>query len=139
MLLSDEALVLAAPEGHRFARARRLRLKDLEGEPLLSFPRSLSPGLYDLILAAFQRIGTAPAIVQEATQLQTLIAFVCAGLGVAIVPESMAQLARPGVRYLPFSGRMPRIQTVIVLNRENQSMAVEKLVAFAGHTLPKSG
>lgn len=39
--------------------------------------------------------------------MQTLV---CAGLGVAVVPESMETLTRPGVEYRFLSKTMPAIQ-----------------------------
>jgi DNA-binding transcriptional LysR family regulator len=38
-------------------------------------------------------------IAQEATQMQTIVNLVSAGLGIALVPRSVTQLQRPGVVY----------------------------------------
>jgi DNA-binding transcriptional LysR family regulator len=49
-----------------------------------------SPGLYDLILALCARHGFHPRIVQEASELTTALALVRSGMGLAIIPESIA-------------------------------------------------
>jgi DNA-binding transcriptional LysR family regulator len=129
----EETVILALPETHPLTRKTRVALTSLRGESFLSFPRQVSPGLYDLILTAFAQAGFAPNIAQEATQMQTLIALVCAGLGVAVVPESMEKLTRPGVEYRFFSKTMPAIQTVAVWREEALSPAAARLLDFIRH------
>jgi DNA-binding transcriptional LysR family regulator len=43
--------------------------------------------------------GFAPRIVQEASELSTVVSLVRAGLGVALVPRSTALIRLPGVRF----------------------------------------
>src|SRR5258706_8461649 len=133
LCVHEEGMVLAIPSSHRLAKERRVRWRTLSEEPFLSFPRSVSPGLYDLILSTCQRARIAPRIEQEATQLQTIVALVCAGLGVAIVPESMAALKRAGVTYRPFFDRTPNIQTLAVWRREEVYPGLQHLIDALGH------
>lgn len=127
----DETLVLAIPEAHPFAARKKIRLRDLHNEALLTFPRALSPGLYDLIHSAISDRAPSPKTAQEATQLQTVIALVCAGLGVAIVPESMAKLKRKGVEYRSFKDPMPNVQTLLVWRKETAYPATKRLITLA--------
>ena len=96
-----DPLVAALPRGHALAKRRSLSLPMLAPEPFLFFPRSAAPALYDRIIAACREAGFSPAVVQEAAQMQTIIALVAAGMGVALVPGSIAQLRRPGAVYRP--------------------------------------
>jgi len=48
--------------------------------------------------------GVTPEIGQEAIQMQTIIGLVSAGMGMALVPASVANLQRPGVYYQTLSG-----------------------------------
>jgi DNA-binding transcriptional LysR family regulator len=129
----EEGMVLAIPVTHPLAKERRIPLRLLRQEAFLSFPRSVSPGLYDLILSACQRAKISPRIEQEATQLQTIVALVCAGVGVAIVPESMAALNRTGVAYRPFLDRMPTIHTLAVWRKEEVYPGLQRLVDSLRH------
>ena len=97
--LGVEPLVLALPDAAPWAQARRLRPADLLAQPLVIFPRSATPSLYDAVLAFYHRHGAAPVIAQQATQMQTIVNLVSAGLGIALVPRSVTQLQRPGVVY----------------------------------------
>ena len=99
--LGIEPLVLALPDSAPWARARRLRPAEVLAQPLVIFPRSATPSLYDAVLAFYHRHGVTPLIAQEATQMQTIVNLVSAGLGLALVPEAVTQLQRPGVVYRP--------------------------------------
>ena len=99
--LGVEPLVLALPAAALWANARRLRPADVLAQPLVIFPRSATPSLYDAVLAFYHRHGATPVIAQQATQMQTIVNLVSAGLGIALVPQAVTQLQRPGVVYRP--------------------------------------
>jgi DNA-binding transcriptional LysR family regulator len=115
--LGVEPLVLALPEGAAWATARRLRPADVLEQPLVIFPRSATPSLYDAVLAFYQRHGVTPVIAQQATQMQTIVNLVSAGLGLALVPQAVTQLQRPGVVYRPLPAALaadaPRAETTM--------------------------
>lgn len=96
---TQEALIVALPEGHRLASQRSLSLAELAGEPFVLFPRRLGPGLYDHILHLCQQAGFSPHITQEAIQMQTTVGLVAAGFGIGLVPASLQQLRLDGVVY----------------------------------------
>ena len=58
--------------------------------------------------------GLAPRIGQEAIQMQTIVSLVSAGMGVALVPQSLRNLRRTGVVYRPLSESVPAIETGLV-------------------------
>src|SRR5580765_1848361 len=95
--LGVEPLVLALPESLPWAGAARLRLRDILAQPLVIFPRTITPSLFDAVLAFYHRHGATPSIAQEAIQMQTIVNLVSAGIGIAWVPRSVMQLQRPGV------------------------------------------
>ena len=77
-------------------------------------PRAIGPGLYDLVISRCRTAGFAPRITQSARQMQTVIGLVSAGMGVALVPSSVQNLQRAGVRYLPLRGRAAKIELGIL-------------------------
>jgi DNA-binding transcriptional LysR family regulator len=88
----SEPFHLAVATDHRLARRRRVHMRELTGQPLIMFPRATSPLFHLRITAAFERAGVTPMIVQEATQIHTVMGLVAAGLGIAIVPRSAHRL-----------------------------------------------
>jgi DNA-binding transcriptional LysR family regulator len=131
--LGVEPLVLALPESLPWARAdSRLRLREVLAQPLVVFPRASAPSLYDALLAFYHRHGAAPAIAQEAIQMQTIVNLVSAGIGIAWVPGSVMQLQRPGVVYRRLAASLgaPRAETSLVWPRAGAEPAVMRFVDF---------
>lgn len=89
-------------------------LADLADAPLVVFPRRLAPGFYDIIMDCYGAAGLTPRIGQEAIQMQTIVSLVSAGMGVALVPQSLRNLRRTGVVYRPLREAVPAIETGLV-------------------------
>ncbi len=138
--LARERLVLAVPEGWRPAsregRARfqagTIALTDAAQAPLILFPRRSAPAFYDIITGCYVAHGLMPRIGQEAIQMQTIVSLVSAGMGVALVPESLRHLRRTGVRYLDLSDDMaPQVETGLVWRRQAMTPALQSFVEIA--------
>ncbi|WP_321814338.1 MULTISPECIES: LysR family transcriptional regulator [unclassified Paraburkholderia] len=89
-------------------------LRELAEAPLVVFPRHLAPGFYDTIMDCYGAAGLAPRVGQEAIQMQTIVSLVSAGMGVALVPQSLRHLRRTGVVYRPLAETVPTIETGLV-------------------------
>ena len=97
--LRREPLIAAIPSDHPLQHRRRVSLADLEGSAFVTLPRQRVPRAWDRLLLMAQAAQVRPSYVQEANQFVTLLALVAAGLGVAIVPESVRTLRHEGVHY----------------------------------------
>jgi DNA-binding transcriptional LysR family regulator len=133
--VQDEAMWLALPEDAIAAQRPRVRVADLQGLPLLTFPRAVTPTLHDAIFATQRALGWTPDVAQEAIQMQTLVNLVSAGMGAAWVPESVTRLQRPGVVYRPVVNCKLRAQTSLVWSAP-PSPVVQRFVA---HVRSRSG
>ncbi|WGS41143.1 LysR substrate-binding domain-containing protein [Burkholderia sp. JSH-S8] len=91
-----------------------VRLADVAALPLVIFPRRLAPGFYDIITGCYGAAGATPRIGQEAIQMQTIVSLVSAGMGVALVPQSLRNLRRTGVVYRPLADGAPVVETGLV-------------------------
>ncbi|MGO4127053.1 LysR family transcriptional regulator [Inquilinus sp. YAF38] len=99
--LLDEPMVAVVPAGHALAAGLdQIPLAALAEQPFVLYRRPSGPGLYDSIIAACRAAGFSPRIVQEAPRLVSTLSLVEAGLGVSIVPASMARLDAGGVATL---------------------------------------
>jgi len=56
------------------------------------------------VLARCRAAGFEPRVRHEVAETSTLVTFVAAGLGIAIVPAPVAELKVPGVAYRALSG-----------------------------------
>lgn len=89
---------VALAPGHRLARAKRVTLADLAGEPLLAYARRDYPEYHDWLDALFAPTGARPRVVEEHDSATSLIAAVEAGRGLALVLSAFACLAGPRLK-----------------------------------------
>ena len=101
-----ENVCVALNEHHPLAKQEAIELTDIANEPMLTlaldksaFPRYL---IQCCVKAGFQ-----PTIFQEASEPQTLLAMVGAGLGVALLPETTSRIGWPGVVFVPIRSNPP--------------------------------
>jgi len=104
-VIVEEAMLAALPAKHPLARRRRASLSQLAAEPLLLYPAKPRPSYADQVLEMFTARGLQPTVALEANEMQTAIGLVVAGIGYALVPESVRGLHREGLVYLPLSDR----------------------------------
>jgi len=104
--LFRERLVAATPRGLPYQDKEGLR--NLRDRPFILHPRSASETFHDHVLAVCRLAGFTPRIVQEASELFTILNLVRASLGVSLVPSSAVRMRVPGVRYHEL--RMPEAE-----------------------------
>jgi len=132
LALGVEPLVFALP-----AALARAKPATWLAEPLVIFPRTIEPSLFDAVLAWYHRQGVSPRIAQEAIQMQTIVNLVSAGLGVALVPQSVTRLRRPGVAYRPLTrGTAAACETSLVWRPDAGPVAL-RFVDFVRATLAR--
>jgi len=132
LVVQRERFVAALPAGHRLGRTRSpLALSALGGEPFVTVPREIAPGLYDIVAALAKQAGISLNVAQEAIQMQTVVSLVSSGLGVAVVPASVANLGRRGVVYRALADRHPRLDVWLAWRRGSLSAASQEFVAHA--------
>jgi DNA-binding transcriptional LysR family regulator len=100
LVIREESLCLAVPVDHRLARAKKLRLRQTVGEPLILYPNSPRPSFADQVLSFFADAAITPTVGMEVRELQTALSLVASGAGVSIVPVSVRRLGRSDVRYI---------------------------------------
>jgi DNA-binding transcriptional LysR family regulator len=132
LVVQSEKFVAALPSRHAAARrGGRIAMRDLAGEPFVMVPREIAPGLYDIVAGLAARAGFAPRIAQEAIQMQTVVSLVSSGLGVAIVPASIANLGRKGVVYREITDPHPRLDLWLAWRRGEAGATARDFLAQA--------
>jgi DNA-binding transcriptional LysR family regulator len=104
-VLRADRLIVAMPEGHRLAERQRVRLRDLAGEDFVIHAGGGRSVMHDTVLARCREAGFEPRVRHEVAETSTLVTFVAAGLGIAVVPEPTAELMVPGVAYRALTGQ----------------------------------
>jgi DNA-binding transcriptional LysR family regulator len=99
-VVSSEPLVaLLAPE-HRLGGRRRLRVPLLEGETIVTFPEGAT--IRARLEEAAARAGFTPRVAFETNEVSRMRALAAAGLAVAILPRSDAELPGAPISAVPF-------------------------------------
>ncbi len=99
-----DRLIVALPEDHRLARRKRLKIADLREEDLIVHASGGRSVMHGIVTELCRSAGFEPRIRHEVAETSTLVTFVAAGLGVAVVPEPVAELGVPGTTYRPLAG-----------------------------------
>lgn len=100
LVLWEERLIIALPKEHRLADCAALSLEQIIAERLILYPGRPRPSYADHVLDIFRRQGEVPEHIQEVNELQTALGLVAAGIGLAIVPESVEGLFSKDVKYV---------------------------------------
>lgn len=129
--LRQDRLIVALPDGHRLAGRRRVRVEDLRGEDLVVHAARRSV-MYGTVQALCREAGFEPRVRHEVAETSTLVTFVAAGLGIAVVPEPVARLGVAGTTYLPLAARGARIDLATAVRADDDSPALERILAVLG-------
>ena len=95
-LLWRDPVVAALPLGHRLAGRKRIALAQLQAEAFVMLrPESsvYAQKVFDACVAA----GFVPRVVQQVIEAPAMVNLVAAGLGVALVPASLARMHKDAV------------------------------------------
>lgn len=126
-VVRQEPLIVALPEQHPLAAKESVRVRDLWDEPFITYPSEHRSVLHDAVLAAAQRAGFQPRRAAQVGETSTMVVFVAAGLGVAVVPESVSALQLPGVVFRPLSGAEP-VELAVGRHAGRRTAAVDRVV-----------
>jgi DNA-binding transcriptional LysR family regulator len=137
--LVAEPVVAALPDLHPLAAQLSVSLEDLRGQPLVLLTRAGAPGLRAALDGTIEALGGEDNIVQEASEMQTVVGLVAAAVGVSIVPESVRALMRRGVSYRPIEGESPRVRLEMAWRAADESPVLAAFLAMARAAAPAEG
>ena len=133
--LLREPVMAALPVDHPLAtrsrRAPRLTLAQLCSEGLILVRRPGAPGLYADLLALCHAQGLAPRVVAEVDRMMTNLNLVAAGVGLSVVPASMAGVHPHAIRYLPLAGGETLDAPLTLVTRQDEdSLPAQQFAAL---------
>jgi len=85
----QEPVMAVLPKSHPLAAHKSVCLSSLQKDPFVFFPKQLGPAFFDRLISLCAEAGFTPTIAVEATQWQSVIALVEAGMGVTLAPGCM--------------------------------------------------
>lgn len=98
-VVRSEPLIAVVPARHRLAAVDAVAVADLAPEPFVAYPSHYRSVLHDAVERICAAHGFEPVVAVEVAETATLVSFVAAGLGVSLVPRSVAQMTVAGAVY----------------------------------------
>ena len=99
----DERLFVAMRPDHRLADRATLAFDNLDGEKMILYARHQSGGFTEQLLKMLRRHGVEPEMVQDVSEISTLLGLVVAGLGITILAESLCAMETAHLVYRPLA------------------------------------
>jgi LysR family transcriptional regulator, benzoate and cis,cis-muconate-responsive activator of ben and cat genes len=130
----EDPVVAALPRAHRLAARRKLALKDLANEEFVLL-RLDSSAFAVYLNQCCVDAGFLPRASQYVVESQAMPSLVAAGLGVALVPASLARVHRQGVEYRVLAGTAPRADVYALSRRDDPSATVRGFLEKAREIL----
>jgi DNA-binding transcriptional LysR family regulator len=121
----EEPLLLAVPEKHSLAKARRLRWHDLNKLAWVMVSRRAAPAFRQQFAEIEKKHGISARIVQESDRVPAILTMVAAGSGVTLVPESVRHLISRGVVFRSLPSPQPLLRHTFAYRAGKASGALE--------------
>ncbi|HEY4047668.1 MAG TPA: LysR family transcriptional regulator [Acidobacteriaceae bacterium] len=125
-----EPFVAILPSWHSLSAKKEIRLRELKGNQFVMYAREYASGFHDLLAGILSNAGVVPKVVQTAGEMPTIISLVDAGVGVAIVPASVAKRIVSKVVVCSITDRLPESEIGLAFARQNTA-TVRRFCEFA--------
>ena len=127
---AQDRIVLTMPKGHPLTKRGKIRLRDLRDMPFIWFQRSANPTFDDQLVRECARGGlSAPRIVQEATDRDTVLSLVQYRVGIAWMTESIRWHCPRDIVLLPVADMNVRLPFNLIWKKDNSLPLLQKFVA----------
>ncbi len=143
ILVSSQPFVACLPVGHALAgrggkgtRRAALAPAQLRGEPFAVVSRAVSPDYHDRIVALCGDAGFTPDVRYELRHWLSVVSLVAQGLGVALVPQSLARSGLPGAVFVPLDAPTGTYDTYCLWSTARNSAALAQFLAVVRETPP---
>lgn len=119
IVLREERLVVAFPKGHpKSLSMEAIALREIEGEPLITYPSRPRPSFADQVLALYADLDVATGVVEEVREIQAALGLVAAAIGLCIIPAA-SQRQRPDDVCYRFLSDKEAVSPIIMSHRRN--------------------
>lgn len=136
--LIEEKLILALPDVVDTGTRTIAKLERLMTHNLILYPERPRPSYADMVLKAVEDAGFEAPLRIWCMDLQTALGLVAVGEGVCIVPESVANAPRKGMKFLNIEPEIARTELSLNYRLDEQGVHVKNFVTLAQKVAKKS-
>ena len=127
-LLHRQPVLVALAASNSLSNSESLSASDIVEQPIVGYPKHARPILHEALWSGFRQIGAQPNIVCEIIDKSTLLQFVAHGLGIALAPAWIRNIAPPGVTFVPFEPCNTPIELYVAFRKSGNSDTVNRFV-----------
>ncbi|GGC84169.1 LysR family transcriptional regulator [Undibacterium terreum] len=125
-----EKLMVAVSEQHALAGKQSTDIASLREEYFVSIPHKDRGGLSYLVTSLCLKQGFFPKVARAISRKTSLLNLVEANMGIAIVPDSMQEVAPKGVRFIALSDQESSSVVGLIYRRDAPAMISHFIAAF---------
>lgn len=133
-IVRREPIVCVLPEEHPLAMRERITVSLLAQEPFVLQASQRGAGYSAQLLQLCLSSGFSPNVIQEVTEMHTIVSLVAAGMGVSLVPLSARNIRSQGVVYRELEGTATLTEMAVAWRHDTQSALVQNFLAVARET-----
>ena len=127
-LLHHQPIVVVLAKTNPLSTNASLSADDIAEQPIVGYPKHARPILHEVLWNSFRQIGAQPNIVCELVDKSTILQFVTQGLGIALAPEWVRNIAPPGVAFVPFEPHDTQIDLYLAFRKSGNSDSVSRFI-----------
>ncbi len=116
----------------------RLSLKDFDGQNYIMYSVEGAGYSYAMLSEMFEKAGVAPVMVHHLDQNHSILSLVNAGLGAAMVPESVTRLRFENVVFRPVDTKPARpLETYMMWRKHSDNLALPAFLDLCRSLFPE--
>ena len=127
-VVRQERLLALLPAGHSLADEDEIEVEQLADSPFVVYPSAARSVLYAAVERICEKHGFKPNVRMEVGETATLVSFVASGIGVSLVPETVASLKIDGVVYRPLAGGDAWVELALAWRREDANPLLARVL-----------
>lgn len=127
-LLHRQPVLVVLAYTNPLSGSASLSASDIANQPIVGYPKHARPILHEALWSGFRQIGAQPNIVCEIIDKSTMLQFVAQGLGIALAPAWIKNIAPPGVSFVPFEPCENLIELYVAFRKSGNSDTVKRFV-----------
>lgn len=127
-LLHRQPVLVVLADTNPLSSSASLSASDIANQPMVGYPKHARPILHEALWSGFRKIGAQPNIVCEIIDKSTMLQFVAQGLGIALAPAWVRNIAPLGVSFVPFEPCENLIELYVAFRKSGNSETVKRFV-----------
>ena len=127
-LLYRQPIVVVLADSNPLSNSNFLSAADIIDQPIEGYPKHARPILHEALWSGFRKIGAQPNIVCEIIDKSTLLQFVAHGLGIALAPAWVKNIAPSGISFVPFEPCENLIDLYVGFRKLGNSDTVKRFI-----------